>query len=145
LGGGGSRLAFIPELKHLGFPARRVIKHGKPRILWNAVLDGKVKLVVSEEILEEFIRVASRPKIAKYLDKTDVDNFLKILLQKAELVNTEEPLNLVKDPSDNMILETAVAGGARYIVSGDNHLIGLGSFKEIKVLTVANMLQILAE
>jgi uncharacterized protein len=122
-----------------------VIKHGKPRILWNAVLDGKVKLVVSEEILEEFIRVASRPKIAKYLDKTDVDNFLKILLQKAELVNTEEPLNLVKDPSDNMILETAVAGGARYIVSGDNHLIGLGSFKEIKVLTVANMLQILAE
>jgi putative PIN family toxin of toxin-antitoxin system len=112
--GGGGRLAFIPELKHLGFPARRVIKHGKPRILWNAVLDGKVKLVVSEEILEEFIRVASRPKIAKYLDKTDVDNFLKILLQKAELVNTEEPLNLVKDPSDNMILETAVAGGARY-------------------------------
>jgi uncharacterized protein len=122
-----------------------LIKHGKPRNLWNAVLDGKVKLVVSEEILEEFIRVVSRPKIAKYLDKTDVDNFLKILLQKAELVNTEEPLNLVKDPSDNMILETAVAGGARYIVSGDNHLIGLGSFKEIKVLTVANMLQILVE
>lgn len=123
-----------------------MIKHGKPRDLWNAVLDGKIHLVVSEEILQELISVSARPKIAKYLDKADINNFLKILLQKAELVNIEgESLNLAEDPDDNMILETALVGGAGYIVSGDDHLISLGDFKGIKILTVASMLKMLAE
>lgn len=112
----------------------------------NAVLDGKIHLVVSEEILQELISVSARPKIAKYLDKADINNFLKILLQKAELVNIEgESLNLAEDPDDNMILETALVGGAGYIVSGDDHLISLGDFKGIKILTVASMLKMLAE
>lgn len=123
-----------------------MIKQGKPRDLWNAVLDGKIHLVVSEEILQEFISVAARPKIARYLDKTGIDTFLKILLQKAELINSEgESLNLAEDPDDNMVLETAVAGGAGYIVSGDEHLIKLEGFRGIKILTVANTLKILAE
>lgn len=123
-----------------------MIKHGKPRDLWNTVLDGKIHLVVSEEILQELISVSARPKIAKYLDKADINNFLKILLQKAELVNIEgESLNLAEDPDDNMILETALVGGAGYIVSGDDHLISLGDFKGIKILTVASMLKMLAE
>lgn len=107
-----------------------MIKRGKPRDLWNAVLDGKIRLVVSEEILEELISMASRPKIAKYVDKSVTDSFLQVLLQKAELVKAVEGISVVKDPDDNMILEAAVAGGARYIVSGDNHLLKLGSFRE---------------
>ena len=124
-----------------------MIRHGKPRDLWNAVLDGKIHLLVSEEILEELISVAVRPKIVKYLGKRDMDSFLKILLQKSELVNIKEgeSLNIAEDPDDNMVLQTAVVGGARYIVSGDNHLISLGSFREIKILTVAGMLKILDE
>jgi putative PIN family toxin of toxin-antitoxin system len=76
-----------------------------------------------------------------------MDSFLKILLQKSELVNIKEgeSLNIAEDPDDNMVLQTAVVGGARYIVSGDNHLISLGSFREIKILTVAGMLKILDE
>jgi putative PIN family toxin of toxin-antitoxin system len=97
--------------------------------------------------LQEFINVAAWPKIAKYLDKKDIDSFLEMLLNKAELVNTkgEESLNLAKDPDDNMVLETAMVGNARYIVSGDDHLISLGSFKGIKILSVAGMLKILLD
>ncbi|MEM2139536.1 putative toxin-antitoxin system toxin component, PIN family [Nitrososphaera sp.] len=120
-----------------------MIKRGRPRDLWNAVLDGKIRLVVSEEILEELIGVAGRPKIARYVDKAAIDSFLQVLLQKVELVKTVEGISVVKDPDDNMILEAAVTGGARYVVSGDNHLLKLGSFREIKILTVAGMLAIL--
>ncbi|NWG36569.1 putative toxin-antitoxin system toxin component, PIN family [Nitrososphaera sp.] len=120
-----------------------MIKRGRPRDLWNAVLDGKIRLVVSEEILEELIGVAGRPKIARYVDKAAIDSFLQVLLQNVELVKTVEGISVVKDPDDNMILEAAVTGGARYVVSGDNHLLKLGSFREIKILTVAGMLAIL--
>jgi putative PIN family toxin of toxin-antitoxin system len=111
-----------------------MIKRGKPRDLWNAVLDGRMRLIVSRKILEELVDVASRPKIGKYVDKAAMDSFLMILLQKAELVKTSEELpGIVKDSDDSVIFETAVAGGAGYIVSGDSHLIRLSSFREIKI------------
>jgi len=40
------------------------------------------------------------------------------------------------DPDDNRVLECAVAGRADYIVSGDKHLRGLGSYDGIRILTV---------
>jgi predicted nucleic acid-binding protein len=38
------------------------------------------------------------------------------------------------DPNDNMILECAFAGNAKYIITGDRHLLDLESYKEIIIL-----------
>ena len=48
-----------------------------------------------------------------------------------------------EDPDDNLILATAVGGRANYIVSGDRHLLDLGEFRGIKIVTVDRMLSIL--
>ncbi len=40
----------------------------------------------------------------------------------------------VSDESDNRVLEAAVEGAADYIVSGDDHLLGLGTFQRIPVV-----------
>jgi predicted nucleic acid-binding protein len=45
------------------------------------------------------------------------------------------------DPSDNRIVECAVAAGSDVIVSGDKHLLALGSFRGIEVMTVSDFLQ----
>ena len=53
-----------------------------------------------------------------------------------------ETLDVVKgDASDNRIVECAVAAGSDVIVSGDKHLLGLGSFRGIEVMTVSDFLQ----
>jgi uncharacterized protein len=53
-----------------------------------------------------------------------------------------ETLDVVKDDtSDNRIVECAVAAESDVIVSGDKHLIALGSFRGIKVMTVSDFLQ----
>ena len=44
------------------------------------------------------------------------------------------------DPSDNRILECAVAAEAEVIVSGDSHLLRLGSFNGIPIQTPADFL-----
>jgi predicted nucleic acid-binding protein len=44
---------------------------------------------------------------------------------------------VVEDESDNRVLEAAVAAGADYIVSGDGHLLTLGVFQGIPILTPA--------
>ena len=58
------------------------------------------------------------------------------------------PVDVVRavadDPDDNAVLECAAAGGSAYIVSGDRHLLQLGSFRGMRVLKVAAFLEIVA-
>ena len=41
---------------------------------------------------------------------------------------------ITKDPDDNRVLECAVESSADFIVSGDSHLLELGSFKGIRIM-----------
>jgi len=42
---------------------------------------------------------------------------------------------ITNDPDDDRILEAAVASKAQYIVSGDRHLLKLGQWEEIPIIT----------
>ena len=42
---------------------------------------------------------------------------------------------VTSDPDDDRILEAAVASNAQYIVSGDKHLLKLGQWEEIPIVT----------
>lgn len=46
-----------------------LIKHGKPRELWSNVLEGKIKLYASDELLAEFSEVIIRPEFKRYIRK----------------------------------------------------------------------------
>jgi predicted nucleic acid-binding protein len=47
------------------------------------------------------------------------------------------------EPSDDIVLDTAYSGKARYIVTGDKHLLALKKFKGIQIVRVAGMLEII--
>lgn len=50
-------------------------------------------------------------------------------------------LDVVKDdPDDNKVLACALAAHADYIVSGDGHLLKLGVFKNIPIVTAKDFL-----
>jgi uncharacterized protein len=57
-------------------------------------------------------------------------------------VSPTEILDVVKaDLTDDRILECAVAAGSQVIVTGDKHLLALGAFRGIEVMTVSEFLQ----
>jgi putative PIN family toxin of toxin-antitoxin system len=45
------------------------------------------------------------------------------------------------DPDDNRVLECAVASKAKFIVSGDRHLLQIGCYKGIAIVTVRRFLE----
>jgi len=51
---------------------------------------------------------------------------------------------ITADRKDNMILECAVAGKARYIVTGDNHLLDLSMFRDIEMVNAQRFIEILS-
>jgi predicted nucleic acid-binding protein len=60
-------------------------------------------------------------------------------------VEHTETLDVVPgDKTDNSIVECAVAAGSDVIVTGDRHLLSLGSFRGTDVMTVADFLQRIA-
>ena len=65
------------------------------------------------------------------------------LRRSSDVVRVKSKLEAVKaDPKDDMIAETAYDGSADVIVTVDNHLLALKSYRGIKIVTVLNMLEL---
>jgi uncharacterized protein len=64
--------------------------------------------------------------------------FLRARLENvAEVVEPRDTLRIItEDPDDNRVLECAVEGRADLIVSGDRHLLKLGKYQGISIVTV---------
>jgi len=119
---------------------------GVPAKIIHLAEDGRVQVFTSSHILSEISRILDYPKLRAILDRTGVrkDTVLAKVAEIGHLVGTGRALHLVKDdPSDNRILECAIAARVDYIVSGDQHLLRLGRFKEIRILNVSDFLAIM--
>ncbi len=102
---------------------------------------GKIQLILSPEILEEFNDVISRERFG--FSKEQISDFnTQILTTTSNFVQIKEKLDVVKDdPDDNKIVETAVSGKVDYIISGDNHLLKLKKFRKIKIVSAGEFLK----
>lgn len=95
---------------------------------------GKFKLIVTDAIAREYLEVINRPKFK--IPQAEIIAVSDYLLQLGEFVTpTEEIHIIVADSTDDKFLEAAVAGQVNFIVSGDNHLLELKSFREIPIIT----------
>ena len=112
---------------------------GKINDAWKA---DQFTLVVSDAILSEYLDVLSRPKL--HLTAEVVSVVIARVERQAEFVSPTESVQAVEaDPSDNKFLEAALAGKVNYVVSGDNHLLKIGSFRDIPIITAHEFIDLL--
>ncbi len=103
--------------------------------------------VTSPPLLEELEHTLAYPRLGKYLAsrRPQVNRFLDDLRQNTRLVVPTQQIDVIKrDPPDNRVLEAAVEGRVEYIVSGDNDLLELGQYENIRIITPARFLAILS-
>ena len=130
------------------FVSATIASQGKPAQILDAWRARRFGLVIREDILEEIREVLCRPHIRKRHQWTqeEIDCFLDGLGEMAIITPGELEVKAVADdPDDNMYLACAVEGEADYIVSGDQHLLKLGAFKGIQIITPAQFLDILED
>ncbi len=104
-----------------------------------AVLAGDLVLVMSGPLLAELRRVLAYPKLAKAIP--DGSRLADLVEMSSVVVEPSGSFAVVEDESDNRVLEAAITGSVDYIVSGDGHLLTLGSFQGIPVLTPAEFVE----
>jgi putative PIN family toxin of toxin-antitoxin system len=119
---------------------------GNPRIITKRWEQRDFEVLITEDIINEVARVIRYPHITKRHNKGEkkIRSYLKLLSTQATLVEVNETLDIIKyDETDNRYLECAVAGKADYIVSGDNHLLSIGEYKGIIILSPAAFVALL--
>ncbi|MGA3242836.1 MAG: putative toxin-antitoxin system toxin component, PIN family [Bryobacteraceae bacterium] len=116
---------------------------GKPFQLLELAREGKINLTVSEAILDEMAGVLAR----KFnWQPEEIAAGRKWITEMARTVKPAVRLDIIKeDPPDNRILECASAAGSDYIVSGDKDLLRLGRYDSIRIVRVAEFLELAQE
>jgi uncharacterized protein len=100
---------------------------------WIARYGGLLKTAATEqEVMEVLQRPYLAPKIAPFF----VDD-LRRVFAAAELVTITERIAVCRDPTDDKFLELAVNGHADVIISGDDDLLVLDTFRGIPIITPA--------
>lgn len=112
-------------------PPHRILK------LWR---DGKLRLVVSADILEEYQRVGEI--LSHQHQEVDLRPLLELVTIKAELFRAESlPSPVCEDPDDDKFLSCALVSQTKVIISGDKHLLKIPNFQGIRIVSPRQFLE----
>ena len=115
---------------------------GNPRKVLERVIAGIDELFITKEILDEIYDVIGRPKF--HANEDGIHYFINSI---EEISNKIVPKRRIKngsrDKTDNKYIECGITANVDYIISGDIHLLELKEYKEIKIITAKNYLEII--
>lgn len=102
---------------------------------------GRMRIIATRAILQEYIRVLAYPKFK--LTQLEIRGLLdEVILPLVEAVQINAVPAVVRaDPSDDKFLAAAAAGSAEAIVSGDRHLLALKTYQGIPIETSAGLIR----
>jgi len=113
---------------------------GIPGKILEAWRDGRITLVSSPAILEEYRRVGDYLSV-RY-EGVDLQPVLSLTATSGFVVeDLKLPGPICEDPDDDKFLACALASGAMIIVSGDKHLLRASGWRGIEVLTPRKFLE----
>lgn len=113
---------------------------GPPARILRAIQNRRVVHLVSDPIVEEYLRVLGYPRIRKFKKVTDafIADIAAYLVHQTERVELVSTIRLSPDPDDDVFLETAVDGEATMLVTGDKtDLLSMGAIQSIPIVSAS--------
>jgi putative PIN family toxin of toxin-antitoxin system len=125
-----------------GFPA----PNGIPGILVRRWLRGNFEVIVSDHILSGVRRAWENPYFAERYDQAQAARALRLIRRHAITVDPATSVHgFAEDEEDDLVVATAVAGQAGYLVTGDKWLLRMGRYNAIEILSPREFLTRLDE
>ena len=118
-----------------------IAKKSPYRPIWDAFLEGKFQLCVSNEILDEYQEI-----LEQQITPTIAQNVVLLILNKMNVILVDPHFRLgliTADPDDNKFVDCAFAAGADFLVSEDNHfkLLNKTPFPQLNVVSLDEFLE----
>lgn len=111
------------------------------RTILRAAIRGKLRLILSMEILDELIRVLHE-KFGVDLEITK--DYVLRLNEVTDIVKPRVSVDMVvRDRDDVRVIDCANAGDCEFIVTGDADLLSLERYRRIKIVPASKLVAIL--
>ena len=118
---------------------------GTPEKLVSLWKTRQIEPVFSKGILDEYLRVLAYPKFS--LSEIEIELLLNHELlpyfKVVDILEVEQKTIIKADPDDDKFIICALADRCNFIISGDKHLLELGSYQEIEIITLSAFLNII--
>jgi putative PIN family toxin of toxin-antitoxin system len=111
---------------------------GAPARILRAIRQNRAIHVVSDPIVEEYLRVLDYPRIRKFEKISDefIATIAAYLIYQTHRVELTSNVRMSRDPDDDVFLQTAVDGQASLLISGDKTgLLSLTVIEDIPIVT----------
>ena len=101
------------------------------------IAQGRDQLLFSRPILGELLEVLAR-KFERNAE--ELSRVALLIGALGEMVGPAERVTVLADEPDNRILECALSGGADAVVTGDKKMLALGTWRQVRMMSLANFL-----
>jgi len=122
---------------------------GKTSKIILLIKKGTITPCFSKETLNELIKVLKRHKFETRLENVNLtpSSIIKVLKKHGEVFKLPRLKTrvFIEDPSDDKFLLLAKVANAKYLVSGDKHLLKLGKFGTTKIVSVSQFLKLFTQ
>ncbi|MBN2038118.1 MAG: putative toxin-antitoxin system toxin component, PIN family [Chitinispirillaceae bacterium] len=105
------------------------------------LFEGKIRSVISDAMIAELSMVGRRGKFKNRFSHEILNDLCNAYHDVSTVVHPQKILKAVSDPKDNMFIECAMEAQADYIISGDQHLLEIGNYQGIPIVTPAVFLK----
>jgi len=109
---------------------------GPPRQLLHAARERRVELFTSTTLLIELADVLARPKFAPRIGASD-QSVEALILGYAALAAVVRPATIPRvapDPDDDIVIATAIAAMAEFVVTGDRALLSVRNCQHVEIV-----------
>jgi len=115
-----------------------------PALIVQRWTGGRFELILSEHVLYGLDRTWQKRYFQTRYTGDQVQQTLALLRADAIMIApTPSAQGVGEDEEDDLVLATAVAGDATYLVTGDRHLQAFGSFQDVTILSPRQFLDLL--
>lgn len=105
------------------------------------IIKGKVRILFSLELIEEFLNVVERPKLKRYFNLKDVEQLVELFDIYGEIIEVQSKVNRCRDIKDNFILALAKDSKADFLITGDQDLLVLKEFEGTQITSIIDYLK----
>lgn len=111
---------------------------GPPYRILQLAFDQKIEWCICKAQVDEIARVLSYPHLK--FEISHQQSILDLLFKTVHVVEIAGDLDVVDDPTDNVILETALVAKADFLITGDQHLLKFNPYSGMKIVKPADFL-----
>lgn len=96
----------------------------------NEVIAGRLEAYATHQTMSE-----NRQMLRKLVRDREYRELLEEYFRRLNVVKAYRPLNVVADPEDNKLFESAAASGAEYLISEDREVLGVENYHGCAAIT----------